>query len=77
VSPDVANECQLTEVELPVVSRSEFMFYQAMTDEKLVGAPSCSVLQLYTYIYCDGESTMKALDLLTVPVILQPLIWPV
>lgn len=59
--PDVANECRLTEVELPVDSRSEFMFYQAMTDEKLVGVPSCSFLQLYTSICGDGESTMKAL----------------
>jgi hypothetical protein len=62
VSPDVANECQLTEVELPVDLRSDFLFYQAMTDEKLVGVPSCSFLQLYTYICGDGESTMKALD---------------
>jgi hypothetical protein len=60
--PDVANECRLTEVELPVDSRSEFMFYQAMTDEKLVGVPSCSFLQLYTSICGDGKSTMEALD---------------
>jgi hypothetical protein len=60
--PDAANEYQLTEVELPVDLRTDFLFFQAMTDEKLVGVPSCSFLQLYTYICGDGDSTMKALD---------------
>jgi hypothetical protein len=60
--PDVANGCQLTEVELPVDLKTDFLFCQAMTDEKLVGVPSCSFLQLLTYICDDGEGTVKAHD---------------
>lgn len=62
VCPDVPapNECQLT--ELPVDMKSEFLHYQPMTDDKLVGVPNCTFVQLYRYMCGDAEITMKALD---------------